>query len=119
MGTIHDVVEQVPRWMLPTVIVAVIGLGIWNQNNNTRFHEVESRLSIQEERVLHVATTAATKDDIALLIETRRLLVQDFDRRATMIQLNLERIEKHLSELNDKLARLKIEERLLERPSVR
>ena len=51
MSMIQQAMEHVPKWLLPSVVVMVLGLAFWNQNNETRFVVLEQATARNEERI--------------------------------------------------------------------
>ena len=51
MSMIQQAMEHVPKWLLPSVVVMVLGLAFWNQNNERRFVVLEQATARNEERI--------------------------------------------------------------------
>ena len=51
MSMIQQAMEHVPKWLLPSVVVVVLGLAFWNQNNERRFVVLEQATARNEERI--------------------------------------------------------------------
>ena len=55
MSMIQQAMEHVPKWLLPSVVVMVLGLAFWNQNNERRFVMLENATARNEERITYAA----------------------------------------------------------------
>ena len=115
-GMIQQAMEHVPRWLMPSVVVAVIALALWNQNNERRFVLLESQAARNEERITNtvslierieqalITNFAQTRaEDRAHVEQTRALVIKDFEDRIARVNARLDRIEQHLEAIDEKV----------------
>ena len=113
---IQQALENVPKWLMPSVVVAVIALALWNQNNERRFVLLENAIARNEERISNnvaliervekslITDFAQTRaEDMSHTAQTRELLITDFEDRIARINARLDAIERHLEATDEKV----------------
>ena len=119
-GMIQQAMENVPKWLMPSVVVAVVALALWNQNNERRFVLLESQAARNEERITNnvaliervekglITDFAQTRaEDLSHTAQTRALLITDLEERIARVDARLDRIEEHLEATDTKLDELR------------
>ena len=114
-AVIERALEQVPKWLMPALVIAIIGLMLWNQNNERRFVVVEERMARNEERISNnvaliervekglVETAAQHRaEDLSHTAQTRDMLITDFEARIDRINARLDAIDRHLQAIDEK-----------------
>ena len=120
MSMIQQAMENVPKWLLPSVVVVVLGLAFWNQNNERRFVVLEQATARNEERVASAVSligrieqglinTAAQHraEDMAHTAQTRELIIEEFERQIEEINVKLTAIQRHLEATDGQLDSLR------------
>ena len=115
-----ETLKSVPQWLMPGLVVAIIGLMLWNQNNERRFVIIEERMARNEERITNnvalierveksLITDSAQHraEDQAHTAQTRDMLIADFEERVLRLNARMDRIEQHLQATDEKISALR------------
>ena len=116
MSAVLETLKHVPTWLMPGLVVAIIGLMLWNQNNERRFVVIEERMARNEERInnnvaliervekgLITDFATARAEDLAHVTQTRALVIKDFEDRITRINARLDALDRHLEAADEKI----------------